>query len=86
MLFGEQRYKNFMFGCKVINDRVRVDLKKEERDIEDIKEDSEEFPLLMEQLNLFSLLCTDRNMIAKNELSKIFSCGTLINYIQMPIS
>jgi hypothetical protein len=25
-------------------------------------------------------------MIAKNELSKIFSCGTLINYIQMPIS
>lgn len=86
LLFSQLNYRQFMFGCRVSNDRVRIDLFREEKDIEDIPESAEEFDLLIEQLHLFSVLCSNRNMIAKNELSKIFSCGTLINYIQMPIS
>lgn len=86
LLIPNGTYKGIMFGFRVQNDRVKVDLFDNERDIEDVAETAQEFGLLVEQLGMFSLLCENRNMIAKGSLNHIFSCSTLINYLQMPIS
>lgn len=37
-------------------------------------------------VGLFSNLCFNRNFIAKKYISKLFSSGVLVNYLQLPLS